>query len=427
MLGSRYILAAWPGDKDGTLQALHTSGARTGDRCAHAWWGSFQFQRRLHRASLTKWTGRTISTKQAAAAALDDMKDAIRGERFESTPSGANLTFDAFADLYIERYVELRQLRSQDTVEFRLRLLRKRFGHLRLRDIRVGEIEDLIQDLKARGRKPATVNRSLALLRHMMNWAIGREYLRETPFRRGTQALITFEREDNRRVRRVSPEEEAALLAHANSQTQARCPALALFIIAALDTGLRRGSLLSLQCGDIDADQQVIHVRREHAKGKKRYVVPIGTNRLQGVVEWLLTDAAGARRPATAPLFARPGDVSVKSFRTAWENTRRRAGLSDVRFHDLRAEYASRLIEHGVPLSQVRDLLGHASIVTTERYDRQRLDNLKEAVRCLDTGQSFKNLSSLPSEEDLLGSVSPTQSTRSRSGGIGRRAGLKIQ
>lgn len=43
----------------------------------------------------------------------------------------------------------------------------------------------------------------------------------------------------------------------------------------------------------------------------------------------------------------------------------------DLRWHDLRHEYASRLVERGVPLSHVRDLLGHASIVTTERYDNQ--------------------------------------------------------
>jgi site-specific recombinase XerD len=44
------------------------------------------------------------------------------------------------------------------------------------------------------------------------------------------------------------------------------------------------------------------------------------------------------------------------------------AGIVNLRWHDLRHEYASRLVEKGVPLSQVRDLLGHASIVTTERY-----------------------------------------------------------
>ncbi|HAK55017.1 MAG TPA: hypothetical protein DCP38_05975 [Acidobacteria bacterium] len=44
----------------------------------------------------------------------------------------------------------------------------------------------------------------------------------------------------------------------------------------------------------------------------------------------------------------------------------------DLRWHDLRHEYASRLVECGVPLAQVRDPLGHASITTTERYDNQK-------------------------------------------------------
>ena len=270
---------------------------------------------------------------------------------------------------------------------------------MRLTDIRVGEIEDVIADLKAKDRKPATINRYLALLRHMMNWAVGREYLRQTPFRRGSQALITFEREDNRRIRRVSPDEERALLTHAGPQMQ-------LILITALDSGLRRAEILSLACGDIETDQHVIHVRPEHAKSKKARVVPMGTSRLQAVVAWLLTDGDGQQRPPEAPLFAKAGDTSMKSFRTAWENTRRRAKLPDVWFHDLRSEYASRLVEHGVPLSQVRDLLGHASILTTERYDRQSLDSLKQAAKRLDDGQSFKNLSSLANLADSLHSVS---------------------
>ena len=44
----------------------------------------------------------------------------------------------------------------------------------------------------------------------------------------------------------------------------------------------------------------------------------------------------------------------------------------NLHWHDLRHEYASRLVERGVPLAQVRDLLGHASITTTERYDNQK-------------------------------------------------------
>jgi hypothetical protein len=61
----------------------------------------------------------------------------------------------------------------------------------------------------------------------------------------------------------------------------------------------------------------------------------------------------------------------------------------DLHWHDLRHEYASRLVEKGVPLSQVRDLLGHASITTTERYDNQQPLALMEAAKRLETGESF--------------------------------------
>ncbi len=61
----------------------------------------------------------------------------------------------------------------------------------------------------------------------------------------------------------------------------------------------------------------------------------------------------------------------------------------NLHWHDLRHEYASRLVEFGVPLAQVRDLLGHASIRTTERYDNQRLEALQAAVERLEGGKTF--------------------------------------
>jgi hypothetical protein len=61
----------------------------------------------------------------------------------------------------------------------------------------------------------------------------------------------------------------------------------------------------------------------------------------------------------------------------------------NLHWHDLRHEYASRLVERGVPLAQVRDLLGHASILTTERYDNQKLEALQAAVERLEGGKTF--------------------------------------
>lgn len=63
-----------------------------------------------------------------------------------------------------------------------------------------------------------------------------------------------------------------------------------------------------------------------------------------------------------------------------------------MRYTDLRHEYASRLVERGVPLSQVRDLLGHASITTTERYDNQTTESLQAAAR-LERGETFDSSS----------------------------------
>jgi hypothetical protein len=65
------------------------------------------------------------------------------------------------------------------------------------------------------------------------------------------------------------------------------------------------------------------------------------------------------------------------------------SGASTCTGTTLRHEYASRLVERGVPLAQVRDLLGHASITTTERYDNQKLENLQLAAARLESGKTF--------------------------------------
>ena len=78
--------------------------------------------------------------------------------------------------------------------------------------------------------------------------------------------------------------------------------------------------------------------------------------------------------------------MNYQGLSDASQDTFRRIKL---RWHDLRHEYASRLVEHGVPLAQVRDLLGHASITPTERYDNQTVANLKIAAAKLERGHAF--------------------------------------
>ncbi len=154
-------------------------------------------------------------------------------------------------------------------------------------------------------------------------------------------------------------------------------------------------------------------LRGATTKSRETRFVPIATDRLRAVLEWLRLDAAGGKKADEAPGFSYETGEAVGSIKTAWvvavlkahdlkPHWRREGAWRDLspasrvefrsinlHWHDLRHEYASRLVERGVPLAQVRDLPGHASITTTERYDNQTLDNLRAAAAKLEAGKVF--------------------------------------
>ena len=370
---------------------------RARDRCPHAWWGAFQYHGRLHRQSLEKWSGHELRTKTEAQAVFESLKEAVRsGEMDNGQEKGGNsglLTFALFVPVYVESYVKANDLASADTIDYRTPLLLDHFGPALLKEIKQADAESFIVALKqpsllsrgqknSRTRKPATINRYLSLLRHMFNWAVEHEFLERSPMVRVRQL-----REDNSRHRRLSGDDEGRLLAAAAVHIRP-------LIIFALDTGLRKGEMLALCWADFSAKEGWIRVRGETAKSGKTRWLPIGTERLRAVIDFLRLDAQGAPKSSNSPVFSDSVGEPIRYFQTAWRAALADAKIDDFRWHDLRHEYASRLVEARVPLSQVRDLLGHASIVTTERYDNQRQEVLFEAVSRLETGESFKNLSS---------------------------------
>jgi hypothetical protein len=184
-------------------------------------------------------------------------------------------------------------------------------------------------------------------------------------------------------------------------------------IVAAIDTGMRSGEMLALRFADVDLERGLITLRGETTKSRKTRLVPISTTRLRGVFAWLRSDVEGNPKPLETRVFSNELVEPYRLFHRMWQSIVLKAhghtptwnprlnyqGLSDesqetfrrinLRWHDLRHEYASRLVEHGVPLEQVRDLLGHASITTTERYDNQTLANLQVAAAKLERGLEF--------------------------------------
>jgi integrase len=372
-----------------------------------------------------------MKSKTEAKIALDEMVAAIRANRFdrrglhasvEVVPAAApSLTFREFAAVYKERHVEAKALSLAKTIDYRLKPFIEHFGDRPLDEIRTSDVDDLIAKMKAprviagreRVLKPASINRAIQLLRHMFNWAVEREHIDRTPFTKGTRKLITLEEEDNVRKRRISEDEEQRLLAVAP-------PMLRSMMIAALDTGMRRGEMLELRFADIDWSGGVLVLRGETTKSGKGRQVPISTARLRAVLEWLRLDGNGDDKADDTVVFSDETGNPVGSFRRAWENAvlkahgikpvwvkgkpsgRKQRGWKelsaeckeafvkiDLHWHDFRHEYASRLVDRGVPLSIVRDLLGHASIETTERYDNQTFQALQAAALRLETGKVF--------------------------------------
>jgi integrase len=237
-------------------------------------------------------------------------------------------TFREFAQVYKERHVLAKRLALARSIDYCLKPLIEHFGDRPLESIRTADIEDFIADLRKprivnrrkglRTLAPASINRTIELMRHMLNWAVGREYLDRTPFRRGTETLIRKLQEDNRRPRRSSEDEETRLL-------EVAPPFLRSMIITALDTGTRQGEMLALRFGDIDSKRQLIVLRRQTTKTRSAALRTRVRSRTSGIFQTALPsprkETPAPRRPPTAD--ARLSDPRALCYATRRARPRR--------------------------------------------------------------------------------------------------------
>lgn len=135
-----------------------------------------------------------------------------------------------------------------------------------------------------------------------------------------------------------------------------------------MNTGLRRGELLSLTWADINLDACMLTVRAENAKSGRERHVPLNTEALAVLTQW------GTQTSRAGRVF------DVADVKTAWRGLLEAACITNFRFHDLRHHFASKLVRKGVDLNTVRELLGHADITMTLRYAHLAPDGLAAAV-----------------------------------------------
>jgi integrase/recombinase XerC len=171
----------------------------------------------------------------------------------------------------------------------------------------------------------------------------------------------------------------AARLADDGSPTGLRDSAMLELLYA---TGVRVGELVALDVDDVDRGRNVARV---FGKGRKERTVPFGQPAAQALDAWLARGRPRLVAPgAGAALFlgARGGRIDQRAVRTLVH--RRIAevpGAPDIGPHGLRHTAATHLLEGGADLRSVQELLGHASLATTQLYTHVSTDRLRQAYR----------------------------------------------
>ena len=143
-------------------------------------------------------------------------------------------------------------------------------------------------------------------------------------------------------------------------------------------TGIRVGELASIDIGDLDLNERTVRVL---GKGGKERVVPFGVPARRALGFWIERGRSDATLAGPAALFVgrKGARVDQRQVRAVIHDLALRAGVPDVAPHALRHSAATHLLEGGSDLRSVQEVLGHASLATTQRYTHVTADRLRHA------------------------------------------------
>jgi integrase len=274
----------------------------------------------------------------------------------------------------IDEYLEFKRAKGKRSVhhdEYRLRRIKAWFGSdtpiTEVTAQRIAQYDRARATEKSRRKRPvmpATVNRELSILRHLLRLCEEWGYIEKVP-------RIRLAPEPEGRLRFLAEEEMVRLL---TACEQSKNPYLSTIVTIALNTGMRKGEILGLEWDRVDFSRGVILA--EKTKSGRRREVPMNRD---------VYDALSKLPPVREGfLFRKRTGAAWGNIRTAFERACQEAKLEDFHFHDLRHTCASWLIMKGRSLKEVQELLGHREFSMTLRYAHLSPDRLRDAVASLE-------------------------------------------
>lgn len=272
----------------------------------------------------------------------------------------------------------------------------------RMTDISATDVEKLRSKRAEEGTAPATINRDVfALSSVFTHWAkrtrgaVHPFSKKLTPLRVANDETIRYlTPAEAQRLRKALVDRDARIARERESANVWRAERarklmptisgygdhLTPMVLLSLNTGIRQGELFSLDWRQVDLKLKTLTVLASHAKGGTTRTVPLNTEALQVLKSIKPERASGLvfKSPVTGEQF--------DNVRKAWAEVTRAAKLPDLRWHDMRHDFASQLVMKGVALFTVQKLLGHASPAMTQRYAKLAPGALADAVAVLAKG-----------------------------------------
>jgi integrase len=250
---------------------------------------------------------------------------------------------------------------------------------------------------RKRAKAPSTINRDLTVLKAALSKAVDWEVLKVHPLlkvkpikidRQGKVRYLSQDEEDRLRTALANRDDRLKQARErGNIWRQDRgyptMPSivqhtygdhLTPMVLLSLNTGLRRGEVFNLTWDHVNFQTRILTVEGQGTKTGQTRHIPLNDEALTVVRAW--------QAQSTSEGFVFPGKNGnrLDNVRKSWAGVLHEADITGFRWHDLRHDFASKLVMAGVPLNTVRDLLGHSTMIMTLRYAPLAPDHKAEAV-----------------------------------------------
>lgn len=216
-----------------------------------------------------------------------------------------------------------------------------------------------------KGRSKKTINLYIGIMRVMFNLGIDNEWLEKNPFKSETEF-------------KLDPVKRKILAHTSQPNLDAATPKYFKPVITTvLNSGLRRDNIRNLKWDDLNFEFRTIEITKN--KGKKHIKLPMNETLYKLFMSMERTSEYVFVNPRTGTGW------SNTKFGAEWRKIREKAGLPNLKFHDLRHTVATRLLKKNVPVPIVRDLLAHSDIKTTMIYNQTDSLDMMHAIHVLDS------------------------------------------